>query len=109
MDIVYREQDLEDLCTDERRAKRKLGQQGFKKLRTRLAELEAAARVTDLVAGHPHPLKGDRYGQFALDLDGGRRLVFQPTAQPPPTAPDGGIAWNLVVSIEIVYIGDYHD
>ncbi|MBA2321072.1 MAG: killer suppression protein HigA [Deltaproteobacteria bacterium] len=109
MDILYADRDLEDLCTDERRAKRELGPKGFKKLRARLADLEAAARVTDLVAGRPHPLKADRGGQFALDLDGACRLVFRSAVQPPPAALAGGIAWNQVTSIEIVYLGDYHD
>jgi proteic killer suppression protein len=65
--------------------------------------------VTDLVAGRPHPLVGDRVGQFAVDLDGACRLVFQPTLEPHPVAPSGGIAWQLVVSITIIYIGNYHD
>jgi proteic killer suppression protein len=33
--------------------------------------MAAASRVTDLMTGNPHPLKGDRLGQFALDLSGG--------------------------------------
>lgn len=109
MDILYGNRDVEALCTDERRAKRELGPQGFKKLRTRLAELSAAERVSDLIAGRPHPLTADRHGQFAVDLAGACRLVFRPAEQPPPAAASGGIAWNQVTSVEIVYIGDYHD
>ncbi len=70
----------------------------------------AAARcVTDLIAGHPHPLRGDRQGQFAVRLDGGRRLVFRPTEDPPPLTADGATDWSQVTSITIVFIGDYHD
>jgi len=69
----------------------------------------AAADVSNLVAGHPHPLRGQRAGQFSVRLDGGRRLVFEPGHPPPPVRKDGSIAWEQVRSVRIVYIGDYHD
>lgn len=109
MDILFADSDLELLCSQEREGKRRLGAKGAKKLRTRLADLQAAARVTDLVAGHPHPLKRDRQGQFAVDLDGGCRLVFEAAHDPKPQRADGQIAWDLVTAVCIVYIGDYHD
>ena len=88
---------------------RELGKAGARKLRARLDDLGAAGNVTELIAGRPHPLRGDRHGRFALDLDGGRRLVFEPTAQPPPDHPHGGIDWRSVDDVTIVFIGDYHD
>ena len=109
MDIFFVNDDLEALCSTERLQKKQLGNPGARKLRTRLADLAAAARVSDLVAGRPHPLKGDRVGQFAVDLDGGRRLVFEPAQDPPPFHDDGAIAWDRVTSVRIAYIGDYHD
>lgn len=109
MIIVFADRNLEELCRDERRAKRELGAKGFKKLLVRIADLEGAHRVTDLAIGRPHPLKGDRAGQFAVDLHGACRLVFRPLAQPPPAASAGGIAWDEVAAIEIIFIGDYHE
>ena len=75
----------------------------------RLQALEAAACVTDLQAGNPHPLAGDRHGEFALDLAGGLRLSFVPAHDPWPTKPDGSIDWAQVTSVTIEYIGNYHD
>ena len=92
-----------------RRREETRGGASARKLKVRLVALEAAARVTDLVAGNPHPLKGDRLGEFALDLAGGWRLVFAPAHDPCPTRPDGGIEWSQVTIICIEYIGDYHD
>lgn len=109
MDIHFANADLEDLCCDERKAKKSLGGDGFRKLRTRLADLRAASRVTELVAGRPHALDRDRKGQFAVDLDRGRRLVFEPASDPPPRTEDGGISWHEVKSVRVVYVGDYHD
>lgn len=90
-------------------AEKDLGLVCARKLRNRLSDLEAAQRVTELVAGNPHPLKGNRAGQFALDLAGGWRLVFAPAHDPCPTRPDGGIDWSHVTIVRIEYIGDYHD
>jgi len=86
-----------------------LGKASARKLRARLDDLVSAANVRELVAGRPHPLKGDRAGQFSLSLAGGRRLVFEPSQQPPPEWDDGGIDWVAVDDVTILYIGDYHD
>jgi toxin HigB-1 len=88
---------------------KKLGDAGARKLRARLADLAAASRVTDLVAGNPHPLKGDRLGQFAVDLTGGWRLVFASANDPVPRRGDASIDWSSVTIVCIEYIGDYHD
>ena len=109
MRILFANRSLERLCSEESRMKRKLGPSGARKLKARLADLRAAARVRDLVAGHPHPLTGDREGQFAVDLDGGRRLVFAPADEPLPRNEDGSIAWPEVTAACIVFVGDYHD
>ena len=74
-----------------------------------MSDLEAAACVTELHAGRPHPLTGDRRGQFALDLAGGHRLVFSAVLEPSPLHDDRDIDWSRVTAIRIEYIGDYHD
>lgn len=109
MDIFFAGDDLERLCSTQREQNKRLGGKGAKKLRTRLADLMAASTVTDLVTGRPHPLKGDRAGQFAVDLDGGRRLVFEPAHEPIPQRDDGSVAWAQVTAVRVVLIGDYHD
>lgn len=98
-----------DLCESATTADRKLGRKCAKSLRKRLADLAAARSVSELVAGHPHPLRGDRKGQFAINLEGGRRLVFRPTEEPPPLSADDAVDWSRVDNITIVFIGDYHD
>lgn len=109
MKIGYKDQKLHDLCLKRAVAQKALGAACAKKLMIRLQALEAASRVTDLSAGKPHPLKGDRSGEFALELTGGWRLTFVPANDPCPTNPDGSIAWSEVTIVTIEYIGDYHD
>lgn len=109
MKIGYKNKKLQDLCEKSASANKALGPNCAKKLMVRMQALEAATRVTDLVAGNPHPLSGDRHEEFALDLAKGWRLTFVPAHDPCPTKPDGGIDWEQVTIVTIEYIGDYHD
>ncbi|MEM8640055.1 MAG: killer suppression protein HigA [Cyanobacteria bacterium P01_G01_bin.54] len=109
MEITFSNRKLQRLCEQQALAQKQLGQACARKLKARLADLMAAQTVQDLVVGRPHPLKGDRTGQFAVDLAGGKRLVFQPANQPIPRKEDGSLQWSEVTQVCIVFIGDYHD
>ena len=109
MNVSYADTDIEALCKLNKVATKKLGAESAKKLQRRIAELFAATVVLELAAGRPHPLKGERLGQYAVDLHGGHRLVFKPTLQPPPAKDDGSIDWAQVRDITILWAGDYHD
>jgi toxin HigB-1 len=109
MDIEFLSPQLRVTCTSERQAVRELGQPAAKKLFARLADLKAAEHVGELIVGYPHPLKGDRTGQFAVRLEGGKRLVFASADEPVPVHDDGSVDWKRVTRICIVFIGDYHD
>ncbi|MGB5633068.1 MAG: hypothetical protein WBM44_07685 [Waterburya sp.] len=108
MEITFKDKKLRKLCQEQREAQRRLGEKCARKLRTRLADLMAAETVTELISGRPHPLKGDRAGEFALDLDGGKRLVFESANESVPLKEDDSTDWSKVTSIRIVFIGDYH-
>jgi proteic killer suppression protein len=107
--INFKDKNVRELCEKQSVAVKKLGPLCAKKLRSRLDDLDAAAQVSDLIAGNPHPLKGDRLGQFSLDLAGGFRLVFKSANDPIPRREDGGIDWTQVTIVCIEFIGDYHD
>lgn len=109
MDIIFGDGKLQKLCEQQAVAQKKLGKACARKLRSRLADLAAAQSVRELAAGRPHPLKGDRAGQFAVDLEGAKRLVFEPANNPIPYREDGSIDWSKVTRVSIVFVGDYHD
>ena len=109
MRVEYADTKIEKLCTDQKKAVRELGPQSAGKLRARLDDLAAAACVGELVAGRPHPLKGDRAGQFAVDLASGKRLTFEAADPDPPKTPDNALDWPKVKAVRIKFIGDYHD
>ncbi len=108
MKFFFANQKIERLCRESKVATKALGALCAKKLQTRLAELTSAVNVADLLQGRPHPLKGRRAGQFALDLYGGTRLIFKPTLQPPPVKADGAIDWTQVSEVHILSAEDYH-
>ena len=109
MDIEFKNSGLKKQCEDPRLAIRKFGEACAKKLRTRIADIQAAASVSELVAGNPHPLIGNHHMQYSLKLDKGVRLLIEPAENPYPVRDDGGIDWQQVKKVRIVYIGDYHD
>lgn len=111
MDIVFAEPGLSNVCNDDKAAKKSYGAAGAKKLRSRLDDLAAASTLAVMrnLPGRCHELKGDLKGQLAVDLDGGRRLVFKPAHDPVPSKEDGGLDWSRVTAVCVTQIGDYHD
>ncbi|MFH0794915.1 MAG: killer suppression protein HigA [bacterium] len=109
MEIGFKNGKLRKLCENEKHAVKELGSDNAKKLRTRLADLNAVRNVSELTTGKPHPLSGNRLGEFGLDLAGGVRITFSPDHDPQPRREDNSIDWSQVTGIVIQYIGDYHD
>lgn len=109
MNIYYKISKLKKLCLVSKKSEKKLGPQSAKKLRSRLADIDAASNVSELIAGRPHPYTGDKTGLFSLDLHDGNRLIFEPKEEPQPLKDDGSIDWTMVESINIVFIGDPHE
>src|SRR5690606_18199606 len=111
LDILFATPQLDRLCHDDKLAKRTLGPDSARKLRTRLDDLKAAANmaVCKALPGRFHPLNRDREGEYSVSLAGGHRLVFKPVATLMPTLVDGSIDLGKVATIRVVYVGDYHD
>ena len=77
----------------------------------RLAVLKNARALSDVPSTKPerrHQLKGDRIGQYAVDLVHPKRLIFEPDHDPLPRRPDGGINTDQVVAVKVVEVVDYH-
>jgi len=81
------------------------------KIRQQLAELAAANTLADMSTLPPprcHQLRGDWDEQFAVDISGNERLVFEVDHDPTPRNPDKGIDLAQVTAIVILRIEDYH-
>ena len=106
MKIYFKNKTIKKICEEPTVAAKKFGANCAKRLRTRLAELTAADFVSELVVGRPHPLKADRKGQFAINLDRKIRLIFVNYNQENSSS---DLDWSTVNKILIIEIGDYHD
>lgn len=100
MDVRYKDNKLEKLCTNQREMQRKRPDIQ-KKLRLRINALRAAETLGDLVeddlGGAWHDLKGKRDGTWAGELSGNFRLLVEPMPN----------ALNAV-DATVVDIEDYH-
>lgn len=110
MDLSFANRKLQKLCESQPALKRAYGKDGARKVMARLADLAAAASLEEMrtLPGRCHELGGDRKGQLAVDLAGGKRLVLEPAANPPPEKEDGGLDWGAVDAVRVLEIIDYH-
>jgi len=110
MEIEFCKKKVQKLCERKKFATQELGPPCANKLHARIADIRAAHDIFDLPpTGKPHPLKGNRNGQFALNLPNGKRLILIPADDPTPLNEDESIDWSRVTRVRIIEIGDYHD
>lgn len=82
--IKYHTKKVETLCTDYKKAKKELPSNVAEKLFSLINLLESAETLSDIHnmnIYHLHVLKGDREGEYALDIAGrksGYRLIIIP-------------------------------
>jgi plasmid maintenance system killer protein len=110
IEISWPNRKLEKMCSQDRQGAARWGAENWPRLKRRLAALAGAPTLQDMdgVPGNCHQLHTDRAGQFAVDLWGSYRLVFEPDHDPLPKLPDGGIDRARVTKIVIREVVDYH-
>jgi proteic killer suppression protein len=108
--IDYNPKKLGKTFADEKAMLKAYGDRA-KKVIQRKREL-AAAENLDVIAKIPaanlHPLKGNRNGDWAIDVFKNWRICFEIAHNPLPTISDGGIDFARVTDITIVSVEDYH-
>ncbi len=107
MNIEFNTKKLKKRCSERAKAIKAYGEHYAKFLFTRLTQLEAADKLKDFRFDDPHPLTGDRMGEFAITIHDKFRIVFE-AREPIPKAKDGSTNWKSVTRIKVTEIGDYH-
>jgi proteic killer suppression protein len=110
VEIVFATKRLESaLATDKARV-REFGAERARRLNMRLTQLHDAEHLEQMrtLPGRCHELHGDRRGQLTIDVTKNERLIFKPSADPPPAKADGGLNWSAVDAITILEVEDYH-
>jgi proteic killer suppression protein len=110
VELTFATTRLQRLLESQRELRRTHGDRCAKKLMTRMADLRAASTLAEFrrLPGRCHELAGDRRGQLALDLEGGKRLIFSPCGSDIHRT-DGGLDWSMVEAVCVLEVGDYHD
>ena len=110
MEISFATKALEKQANDIAQCKRKMGENRAIAFQKRLGALRAAATLEELrfMPGRFHELTGKRKGQYACDLDGPYRLIFEPQEGLAPLHNHDALGWNAITAVHIVEIVDYH-
>ncbi|MBO5347644.1 MAG: type II toxin-antitoxin system RelE/ParE family toxin [Lachnospiraceae bacterium] len=80
MQIEYKNNRIEKVCTNAYEAEKKHGKDMAEKIRMRIRQIGAAETVEEMMQWHVgrcHQLKGLREGQYAVDLVHPYRLIFE--------------------------------
>ena len=111
MDIYFQDKDFEALAGNERMCKKQLGERRTKILQRRLADLSLIDNLEETLQlpGHFHPLRENRSGQWACDLDQPYRLIIEPHEKPIPTDENGTYKWVEVKMVDVDEIVNYHE
>ena len=81
------------------------------KIKLRLTVLNAAPNLAAVPTTKPercHSLKGNRMGQYAIDLKHPYRLIFCPDHDPLPKNEEGQLDLTRITRIKIISVEDYH-
>lgn len=111
MKISFRTNKLEKICSQEKVMEKELGTEMSNKLKQRLMELKAATTLSDISYLPParcHELKGDRNGQFSVNLKQPYRLIFIPVDSLSSQKIKGSMDKSQVTAIKIIEIVDTH-
>lgn len=98
LQISYKNKKIERICTDTSYARKKHGIDMAKKIHQRINEIKASNDVENMLRygiGRCHELKGDKSGEYAVDLVHPYRLIFS-------------VKRNEIVIALIKEIIDYH-
>jgi proteic killer suppression protein len=111
MEILFPSDDDPDDWNNTKRLVQHHNVQRAKLIRRRLDDIRAATDLDIMrkLPGRCHELKGNRKGQFSLDLDGPYRLIFRPTQNPAPTLSDGGLDWKKITAVTILGVVNTHE
>lgn len=110
MNIDFKNNKLRKTLTNASEIKKQYGTMA-KKVSLRMDQLYAAPFLADVQANpsaNCHALKGERAGQWAVDISANYRMIFEINHNPVPVNKDGSVNTLKVTDIMITETTDYH-
>lgn len=111
MEIFFKNRKLAGIFNIEKELYKSYGKKLGDSIKRRMVVLEAAPTLAEVSHKPPerrHELKGERIGEFAVDLDQRYRLVFEPEHNPLPRKDDGGLDLEGITAVTILGVENYH-
>lgn len=111
MEVNFRTKKLQKQCNNYKKCVKTFGQICAEKIRARLDDLVDSPDlecINKLPQARLHKLKGDREGQYAIDVQHPKRLIIKPDHDPLPESEHGGLDLTQVTRVMIIEIEDYH-
>jgi proteic killer suppression protein len=109
--ITFKTAKLQRIFNSHRNLVREYGEQNAARIAVRMAVLLQAPNLAAVPTGKPdrgHELKGNRRGQFAVDIVQPHRLVFRVSRDSSTQRQGRRIELGQVTAIEILGVEDYH-
>lgn len=110
MKLSFKNNKLEQSLTIDKNIVKNYGNNA-KKIKQRMQELRAADHlsvIAKLPALRLHPYKGNRLGEWSIDIHKNWRICFQIEDDPIPQLENGGVNLDEIFSIKILSIEDPH-
>jgi len=109
--ITFRTTRLRKIFNCRQNLVREYGERNAACIALRMAVLSQAPSLAAVPTGKPdrcHELKGNRRGQFAVDIVQPYRLLFRPSLNSSEARKGGRIELSQVTAIVIIGVEDYH-
>lgn len=110
MEIAFKNNKLEQKLNTDKGLAKNYGTLA-KKAKQRMTELKSAINlkvIADNKVLRLHPYKGDRKGEWSIDIQENWRICFEINQDPIPVLEDGGVCLIEVSKIKIVSVEDPH-
>lgn len=105
MELAFESKHLRSICEDLTAARLELDDAVAESLKHRLADLQAAVSIYDLLWGNCRVVGSGRAQRVRIDLPQGFYIVLAANHPRVPLTPEGDVDWNAVIRVKIIHIG----
>jgi hypothetical protein len=102
LELAFATRNLRRICENESVAREILGVGVAAKLKARLADLDSARTLAEVVVGHLRPAGSARCPDLFLDLTAEKRLVLRVNHSKLPLREDGAVEWGRVDRVRLI-------
>lgn len=106
MEIAFITKELRELCLNEETATRALGSNAAEALKKRLADINAAEWITEVLAGRPKRYKSSESEGYIFELDSGLILKVIPNHLKQRIDVNHQVDWTKVRRVKVVFVGE---